>query len=823
MPTLEELEYNEDFQNLPEQEKVKVKRIIFEKRVSKNPEFLALNLEDKKIVASKFLIPTESIAEPGTGLVKRALSIGKTLISPIPATKPLRERGIQAIEAARPKTEQVVRGLAERALPGSFLKGLARRAPFTPGQALEQIGIESITPSPLDIATLGISGIAKITKPISKIPEGLESTTKIIEKIKSPSFSGKEIFDNPDKIKEFVDPILKLKSLEDFVEEAVKFAKVNPQSPLVVEKTKMISDRLAEAINSEDIVTDLVTKVGKGDAAQLLKEARTMAGRTLNRLSQLQRTIGSEATKQLEGTLKQFVPNYLDKATELFTAFKLTNPITYLRNATGNTLALLTRMADNLSASGIDFIKSEITGAPRQKFAAEAAYGTWEGLKKGPQIFLDNLIKGTEFGKTQEIAQRVAIGGRAGEVVRLPFRILGATDEAFKSIIRTQELHSMAYRQSVKEGLKGQSRFNRIKELVSNPPEEFLNKAENVSKEFTFTNDLPKYLKGLELARNWMPGAKLIIPFLRTPANIARFMVKRTPLGLVSIQKQGIDLTTENLARIINGSILAGSLTAIASEGYITGEPPKDKRAREILFNSGWNPFSVKIGDRYFSYRGLEPISSFMAQAVKIAELSNKGNKEPPSEMVNDFIFSAVRNFVQVPFLSGLNDLMKAIFDPEREGERFLARFTSGLVPTGIAALSRQIDPTIRTTEGIGQAIQAKIPFASERLPAKIGTFGEEIKRTGFGELKAGEPLANKLVELGLDISIPTKKLGSEKMTPIQFEEFSKKSGKEIKRRLSMVISDKEFLNIPIEDQQEIIDLLVNKTRKEFRGELSIK
>ena len=45
----------------------------------------------------------------------------------------------------------------------------------------------------------------------------------------------------------------------------------------------------------------------------------------------------------------------------------------------------------------------------------------------------------------------------------------------------------------------------------------------------------------------------------------------------------------------------------LAYNGIITGGIPKDKNLRRQKFDTGWRPYSFKLGDKYYSYERLDP------------------------------------------------------------------------------------------------------------------------------------------------------------------------------------------------------------------------
>lgn len=84
----------------------------------------------------------------------------------------------------------------------------------------------------------------------------------------------------------------------------------------------------------------------------------------------------------------------------------------------------------------------------------------------------------------------------------------------------------------------------------------------------------------------------LVVPFVRTPINIAKEGAYYPPYGLFKRTLKGdVDMQ----ARGAVGSALAAAIAYLALNGYVTGGGPIDPHKRETLEATGWMPYSVKI------------------------------------------------------------------------------------------------------------------------------------------------------------------------------------------------------------------------------------
>jgi hypothetical protein len=98
--------------------------------------------------------------------------------------------------------------------------------------------------------------------------------------------------------------------------------------------------------------------------------------------------------------------------------------------------------------------------------------------------------------------------------------------------------------------------------------------------------------------------AKLVLPFVRPPTNLLKFAGERSPLallhpGILKTIKAGGAARDEALARITMGSGLSARLRSTRWEGRISGGGPSDPQEAAALKNAGWQPYSVRVGDKW--------------------------------------------------------------------------------------------------------------------------------------------------------------------------------------------------------------------------------
>lgn len=527
-----------------------------------------------------------------------------------------------------------------------------------------------------------------------------------------------------------------------------------------------------------------------------------------------------------------------DKVFEVWVNSLLSGPITHVVNTVSNSLTALSRpVLERPTAATIDFFRAKVTGTERQRFFGEAAADIFgmtrsmrEGLRKGLEAYQMEL---GSFGVTKlEIAPaaQTAIKGRTGRIVRIPGRALIAADEFFKTVNFQGELNALAYRQAAREGRTGAARAYRIAEIIRNPSSELLEKAEAETLYRVFQAELGPIGQQLRALRNSIPGVRYIVPFLRTPINIVKYGLERTPLNFLRLAAKakrgelaGVALADE-LAKPVMGSLIAAGIALLASEGLISGGGPRDPARRRALFTTGWQPYSVKVGDQWVSYGRLEPLGIVVGLTADYVELFDTLEQE---DAVSKISLAIAQNLTNKTFLRGISDLVNAASDPERYGERWVRGLTGTVIPTGVAQLARAFDPTLRRPETALQGLQARTPILSFQVPAIRDIWGQPTLRqeTGFERFLSPirrspaiqDKASQELVRLDVRPGTPRRQLGRVELSPAEYERYAELAGTLARRMVTGFVESPGYDRLPDTIKAMKIEDLFNKARAAAR------
>lgn len=382
--------------------------------------------------------------------------------------------------------------------------------------------------------------------------------------------------------------------------------------------------------------------------------------------------------------------------------------------------------------------------------------GGWSGkidLPHEPAISAENwgLAKGTAFGKVVDVL---------GESIRLPGRALMAEDEFFKSVGYRSELHALAYRQATREASAGKIGKDEIKsrmaDIIENPPDNIKISAIDHATYSTFTNTPGEFAKGWMKLCQKTPALRFITPFIKTPANIFNYAVaERSPLAPLFRSfrediRAGGSRQQLAVARASTGTALMLTAGDLAFNGLITGGGPASASERQTLMRTGWQPYSVKMGDRYFSVSRLDPLGMSLGIAADLAEVVNHMDHDDrevdADEAAIYFAASIASNIMSKNYMRGASDFLEALNSPMGRAESFMNRFAGSFVPAAVAEVTRYQDPYMLEVNSMLEGMKARLPGLSSSLPARRDLWGRAIGyRSGLGSFyDAVSPIASR-------------------------------------------------------------------------------
>lgn len=408
----------------------------------------------------------------------------------------------------------------------------------------------------------------------------------------------------------------------------------------------------------------------------------------------------------------------------------------------------------------------------------------------------------------------------AGSTIRLPGRFMISADEINKASGKQAQGRALAYRyaqQAMDEGKTTEEAAEIYADVVMgrNPAAEL--EKQSFADMTTFTRELGVAGKALQNARAKIPGARLVATFVRTPGNILKESVRRTPFAPIMKEVRD-DLAAGGarrdlaLAQISMGTAATTWAAYLSSQDIITGGGPSDPRLRRVWMQK-FAPYSIDLkkllGEKNFKELGLSgqwlpygniaPLSTLFGVAANTADYLKWAPEDVSGEDEDALTMRAVGATLKTvgdqTWLRGLADMAAAYKDPDRYGKNYVTRVLSNYIP--FSSLSRELkntmDPVYRSTKiedpsdknpativfgRFLNELKARTPGFSEEMPPRLTYWGEEIRAyegswaNSFSifalRKKEPTPIDEELLDLRYPIGMPRAEVGGVKLVPWQ-------------------------------------------------------
>ena len=434
----------------------------------------------------------------------------------------------------------------------------------------------------------------------------------------------------------------------------------------------------------------------------------------------------------------------------------LFNPKTIVRNITGNVgVAPINMIGDSTIGTLADKLISKKTGMRTTGTTNLKTYG--KGFKEGAVQAFDDFrrgintrdINGDKFevgSKGKSFNDNKRLGKALNKIDALTNFSLDVGDRPFFKAEFMNELENLM-------------KLNN----VSEPTVDMIETATKVAEQRTW-QDSNKYSDTVLNIRKGLNGINIggvgfgdiVIPFAKTPANLTKAIVDYSPLGVVNaivdanklnkatskgqntaiMQKKLVD----DVSKAFMGSMLYIIGTGLAKAGITSGEAEDDKDIANFEKNVlGIQPYSIKIGDKSFTYDWAQPLAAPLGIT---ANLTKKNKSESAAQSIFNAISQGGNMLYEQSFLQNLKKLLDGD-DIVKGSIEAIADIPASLVPTFIKQIAEVVDPTARTTYEYNNIpktalnkVVAKLPFASKTLQPATDTIGRSTMKNGAEEGK---------------------------------------------------------------------------------------
>jgi hypothetical protein len=532
----------------------------------------------------------------------------------------------------------------------------------------------------------------------------------------------------------------------------------------------------------------------------------------------------------------------------------LTGPKTHLANLTGNTITPAWAVLDRAVGARISIFRRMHGGEggiePGEALAM--LFGWKHSLREGFGLALRNqfkdpntwkLMAGTRLEHKQnaisgENVSRTFWGSRLGvtptntagvafdyigkAVQFLGGRLLNSGDVMARATSYRMQLYSMAHRSVQAKGLTGQAKIDEIIRLVQNPPEDIHFSADDFADENTFQTPLGATGRAASRFMSEYPMTRLLLPFMRTPINIMKWVLNHTPASatwelsaanpeakkIVGAIKAGGAEGDLAMAKMATGTTMIAAAAFMAEEdrcvGGLYGSKGRAMRRQNIP------PYSCKIGDTWVTYNRLDPVGMLIGLGADVHTISAMAprtieGEQEVSDMMVAGALAVTSNLASKTYLMTVMDVFDALNSPDRPDklERILRRYPGTLI-TPMSSLARTatqaIDPIIHGTKTLNWWDETLARYGFLHDPDEYSDirnlWGDRIDRRDAGPLFWLMPIAfhkekysladREIQENEMYVSRPRDYRGSGRfkiqMTSQEYDYFMQGFAKEVRR-----------------------------------------
>ena len=429
----------------------------------------------------------------------------------------------------------------------------------------------------------------------------------------------------------------------------------------------------------------------------------------------------------------------------------LFNAKTQVRNVAGNAIIapvnafsdLFASMADKVVGTKTGYRTTGVTNVKNYvKGFKEGAYQSYNDFRKGINT---RNIQGNRFeiSEGKSFNNNTPIGKALNRVDSLLSFMLDAGDRTFYEATFTNSINNQLVLNNTTEVTQ---------EMIDIATQEALSRTWQDNNNYTrFVLSVRKMLNNINLKGYGL--GDVLIPFAKTPANLTKAIVDYSPAGLINTLVKGKKLKNaietgqftpqmqhdfvQSLGKATVGTMLYVAGYALAKAGIVSGESDDDKDVQNFMKNTlGVNSYSIKIGNKSFTYDWAQPIAAPLSIMANIVQ-KDKADANL-LEKITSSLDTAGNILLEQSFMESINTALSNNDGLATGIEEAILDLPARAIPTFMKQIVDLTDSTQRTSfeydkpiQSMINSIKAKIPGLSQTLAPSVDTMGREIQRYG--------------------------------------------------------------------------------------------
>jgi len=542
----------------------------------------------------------------------------------------------------------------------------------------------------------------------------------------------------------------------------------------------------------------------------------------------------------------------------------LGNPKTHIRNIVANTaMSVVKYIKDKINAAGQDiFIRDKANKTTTLKRSSKdvknLANETWNEVKE--------VAAGNKYNEKTDLENRKKI---------FKSKTIEGARNLNEKALTNEDLFAkqLNYKRSFANYLTAQGISTKA-DIEANPQivekaKQFALQEANVAT-FNEENKLSEFINSAD-NKLGTPGKVIrgaIIPFTRTPLNIAKRGMEYTPgIGLITtiadVKKAPANMKgavlIDGLSKQMTGSALALIGYALAKGGLVTSTSDDDKEGEFKTDQGSQMNYSIKIGDKSYDLSWLAPSSMPFFVGARMFEVLDK--QEGINEnIILESLASTLDPLSEMSCVSSFTDILKSYNQKGtgmikdvgiKTGQSYLSQF----VPTVVGQFARVFDDKKRTTaadstspnkisQNTYRTLAYKIPGLRNTLPESTDYLGNTKKEDENMLIRAFNALINPanvktdtMTKEGKEILRVYNKTGNDDIIPAalsqsvtfnnnkygmtrkEYNEYKKTFGDAYTKNLKSLMNTQEYKEASDDEKATMISGLMNYSKDKAKDE----
>lgn len=310
------------------------------------------------------------------------------------------------------------------------------------------------------------------------------------------------------------------------------------------------------------------------------------------------------------------------------------------------------------------------------------------------------------------------------------------------------------------------------------------------------------------------PALRLLFPVVRFAANSIRFVSDASPYGAIratrmslaarKLNPENADVATREAARVASRSLIGTAFMVMANHLYDQGG----------ITNDGFHAGRDENGkDVYVSYDVAGPIAApfRLVSNVRTALDEHRVTDKEVADQIGRAIGVIGGVLTDHASFQGTAEIVDAVEGVQRYGwssrdaQYKIAQVAGRGIPVGagLNSLVPVFDPIQREADTIEERIGARLPFASQNLPARLDEFGHVVERRRSGldaisplqptRIGPTDPVRAELDRDGVALGFVSEVIGGVKLNDTESRQYLEMAGNDAYAALTILFSSPEY------------------------------